>query len=124
MTAHVITIRATLEVRDVPTSIEFYRAALGLEPAVTMGEPPTFALLAGGSALLGLSQEGQPAVASIAALYVDVDDVEAAFSRCAEAGLAVAASLTTHPWGMRDFVLRDPDGHQVAVGQRLADRPQ
>ena len=123
MTADVIAIRATLEVHDVLASIAFYRAALGLEPVVTMGEPPTFALLGGGPGSLGLSQDDDPAVASIAACYVDVDDVEAAFARCDGAGLTVTVPLTTHPWQMRDFVLRDPDGHQIAVGQRLADPP-
>ena len=36
-----------------------------------------------------------------------------------EAGAEVTMGLTTHPWLMRDFVIRDPDGHQVAIGQRL-----
>jgi catechol 2,3-dioxygenase-like lactoylglutathione lyase family enzyme len=26
--------------------------------------------------------------------------------------------LTTHPWPMRDFVFRDPDGHLIAVGEQ------
>jgi hypothetical protein len=28
--------------------------------------------------------------------------------------------LTTHPWPKRDFVIRDPDGHQIAIGQDVA----
>jgi predicted enzyme related to lactoylglutathione lyase len=103
----------------VPTSIDFYRRALDLVPVTTMGEPPVFAILSGGPASLGIAQEPSPAVAAIVACYVDVTDVDEAFRRCQAAGVEVTMGLTTHPWLMRDFVIRDPDGHQVAIGQRL-----
>jgi predicted enzyme related to lactoylglutathione lyase len=114
-----IGIRTNLEVHDVPRSIEFYRRALGLDPTVTMGEPPTFAILATDDVSMAIAQAEQPAVAAIAACYVDVVDVEAAHRRCCDADAEITAPITTHPWGMRDFVLRDPDGHQIAVGQRI-----
>lgn len=119
MTHLVLRIRANLEVRDVPASIDFYRRTLELEPVTTMGEPPTFAMLAGGDAMLVVCQEPSPAVAGIAACYVDVTNVDEAFQRCQDAGAEVTMGLTTHPWLMRDFVIRDLDGHQIAIGQRL-----
>ncbi len=119
MMPHLLNIRANLEVRNVTASIDFYRLVLGLEPVVTMGEPAYFAILAGGDTSMGLGQTAEPAVAGMVACYVDTDDVEAAFARCSAAGAEVTAGLTTHPWQMRDFVLRDPDGHQIAVGQRV-----
>jgi predicted enzyme related to lactoylglutathione lyase len=120
----VIGIRANLEVRDVPASIDFYRRTLDLEPVTTMGEPPVFAILAaasppGDGPSLGICEAANPAVAGIVACYVDVTDVDEAFRRCREVGAEVTTELTTHPWLMRDFVIRDPDGHQVAIGQRL-----
>ena len=119
MAGNLLQIRTNLEVRDVPRSLDFYERALGLEAVVTMGEPASFAILAAGDASMAIAQADQPAVAGIAACYVDVVDVEAAHQRCRDAGAELTASVTTHPWGMRDFVFRDPDGHQVAVGQRL-----
>src|SRR5580704_9040451 len=112
-------IRANLEVRDVVRSIAFYEQTLGLHPVVTMGEPATFAILAADDASLAIAESREPAVAGIAACYVDVSDVEAAHERCRAAGAEITAAVTTHPWGMRDFVFRDPDGHQIAVGQRV-----
>jgi uncharacterized glyoxalase superfamily protein PhnB len=76
-------------------------------------------LLANGGGSLGLAASASPAVAAIAACYVDVPDAEAALARCIGAGATITMPLTTHPWRMRDFVLRDPDGHQVAVGEQL-----
>lgn len=115
----ILRVRANLEVRDVPRSIAFYGRALGLDPVVTMGEPATFAILGADDASLAIAQTDDPAVAAIAACYVDVADVEAAHDRCRDAQVEVTAPMTTHPWGMRDFVFRDPDGHQIAVGQRI-----
>ena len=116
----IVRTRTNLEVRDVATSMDFYRATLGLEAATTMGEPPTFALLANAGGSLGLAQSDQPAVASIVTCYVDVADADAAFERCAAAGATITMGLTTHPWPIRDFVFEDPDGHLIAVGERLA----
>jgi predicted enzyme related to lactoylglutathione lyase len=119
MSTDMVGIRANLEVRSVAESIEFYRRTLGLEPVITMGEPPTFAILTSGPASLGICEAPAPAVAGIVACYVDVTDVDAAFLRCRDAGAEVTMELATHPWAMRDFVIRDPDGHQVAIGQRI-----
>jgi predicted enzyme related to lactoylglutathione lyase len=119
MAREMIGIRTNLEVHDVPRSIAFYRRALGLDVMVTMGEPPTFAILAADDVSIAIAHAERPALATIAACYVDVVDVEVAHRRCRDADVAIAAPITTHPWGMRDFVFRDPDGHQIAVGQRI-----
>ena len=108
--------RATLGVRHVPTSIAFYERAFGFEVVVTMGEPPTFALIGDGDAELGLVQTEQPAVADFACCYFDVDGVESLHQRCADASATITA-LTRHPWGNYDFVVTDPDGHQLAFGE-------
>jgi predicted enzyme related to lactoylglutathione lyase len=119
----VLGVRASLEVSDVSRSIDFYRRALGLEPVVTMGEPPVFAILDADGSGFGIAEEPHPAVAKIAACYVDVVDVEAAHERCVQATIPVVMALTTHPWRKRDFVIQDPDGHQIAVGQDVAANP-
>ena len=116
----IVRTRTNLEVRDVTASMRFYAGTLGLEPYTTMGDPPEFAILANAGGSLGLARSDDPAVASIAACYIEVADVDAVFARCSGAGAVIAMPLTTHPWQMRDFVLRDPDGHLVAVGEQLA----
>ncbi len=115
----IFNMRCNLEVRDVAASIGFYANALGLQPRTTMGEPPTFALLANGGGSLGLAASEAPAVAKIVACYVEVPDVEAAFEQCTAAGATIVTPLTTRPWRMRDFVFQDLDGHQIAVGEQL-----
>jgi predicted enzyme related to lactoylglutathione lyase len=119
MAVALLGIRTNLEVRDVVRSMAFYERALGLVPMVTMGEPATFAILAADDASMAIAHATDPAVAAITACYVDVTDVEAVHERCRDLGAEITAAVTSHPWGMRDFVFRDPDGHQIAVGQRV-----
>lgn len=109
--------RTTLGVRDVPAAIEFYDKALGWSVFVTMGEPPTFALIGNDTVGLGLVQVDDPAVAGFACCYIDVAGVEALHRRCVEAGASVTSPLTRQPWGNYDFVIADPDGHQLAFGE-------
>ena len=114
--------RTTLGVHDVPASVAFYEQALGFEVAVTMGEPPTFALIGRDGTGLGLVQSEQPTVAGFACCYFDVDGVEELHQRCVDSGVTMRGPLTRQPWGNHDFVIADPDGHQIALGE-VPERP-
>jgi predicted enzyme related to lactoylglutathione lyase len=115
--------RTTLGVRDVLASIDFYEKAVGFTVLTTMGEPPTFALIGHGEAGLGLGRVEYPAVADFACCYFNVDGVEELHQRCVDAGATITGPLTHQPWGNYDFVVADPDGHQIAFGEVPADHP-
>ncbi len=120
--------RTTIGVRDVAASIAFYQRALGFEVLATMGEPANFALLGLGLGLgdvgIGLVHSASPAVADFVCCYFDVEGVEELHQRCTDAGVPITGALTRQPWGNYDFVIADPDGHQLAFGEvpaRLAE---
>jgi catechol 2,3-dioxygenase-like lactoylglutathione lyase family enzyme len=117
MGAHFQRLQVALGVRDVAASIAFYADALGLDVRAEIGNPPEFALLGRDSVTVSLVKAECPAVADFACCYLYVDDVEAVLSECERTGATIVNPLTRHPWGNRDFVLRDPDGHRVAIGQ-------
>ncbi|MCC6523812.1 MAG: VOC family protein [Polyangiaceae bacterium] len=112
--------RTTLGVYDVARSIAFYEKALGFEVVTTMGEGPDFAIVARDGVDLGLVKTQAPAVEAFACCYFDVDGVEKAHAHAMAAGATLASPLTRHPWGSYDFVLQDPDGHRIALGERHA----
>jgi predicted enzyme related to lactoylglutathione lyase len=109
--------RTTLGVVDVTASADFYATTLGFEVFVTMGDPPEFAMVGRGEVGLGLVRSERPAVAEFACCYFDVDGVEALHQRCVEASATVVSPLTRQPWGNYDFVIADPDGHLIALGE-------
>jgi catechol 2,3-dioxygenase-like lactoylglutathione lyase family enzyme len=108
-------LQVALGVRNVDRSVAFYRRHLGLEVLSKMGDD--FALLGRDGVTLALVLASTPAVASFAGCYLYVSDVDALHSECERANVTMTSALTTHPWGTRDFVIRDPDGHQIAIGE-------
>ena len=112
-----LTSRSTLGVRDAKVSIAFYTETLGFTVQTVMGEPPSFAVLVRDDISLGLVQTAKPAVAGFACSYWNVEGVEALHTRCVDAGATISNPLTRQPWGNYDFVVKDPDGHQIALGE-------
>src|SRR5690606_9012236 len=101
--------RPNLPVSDVTRSVEFYRRVLGFEVRV---DAPEFGLAVVGKegAEIALLHAESPTPGGC---YVSVQGVDALHERCVEAGAVIAVALETHPWGMRDFVVADPDGHPI-----------
>ena len=117
MKPRILKSRSTLGVSNVQKSIEFYTETLGFTVQTVMGDPPSFAVLVRDEISLGLVATSKPAVANFACSYWNVEGVEALHKRCTSAGATIANPLTRHPWGNYDFVVKDPDGHQIALGE-------
>ena len=43
-----------------------------------------------------------------------VDDIDSLFDEIKSSGIEITVPLTEHPWGFKEFGIRDPDGHVVA----------
>ncbi len=57
----------------------------------------------------------------------NVPDVDAVYAEYKGRGAEIVAELETKPWGMREFTLRDPNGHCFRVGtgvKRVDDIPE
>lgn len=52
-------------------------------------------------------------------ISLDVSNVDAEHDRLQEAGLEIVHSLKDQPWGERSFAVRDPNGIQIHLGQRI-----
>ena len=111
----IVNARPNLAVADVERSVAFYRDVLGFEATAVMGEPPDFALLHGGRAEIALVQESD---VKASGCYVYVTGVEALLKHCEAQGVKVTYPLTLEPWGILNFVIEDPDGHRIAIGER------
>jgi len=113
----------TLAVSDFAASVAFYER-LGLklivrsetdEKAYARFEAPS------GSSTLSLHREAV-VEAGGAALYFEVDEVDAAVKRLVEAGVAFESEPVDQPWRWREAWLRDPDGRRLCIYHAGADR--
>ena len=111
-----LSFRPNLPVRDVTRALAFYRDVIGLD--VVHAEPDgSFALLRREGAEVALVRADSP---SPQGAYLYVRGVEALHARCQSNGVRVVNPLTRQPWGLLDFVIEDPDGHRIAVGESAA----
>lgn len=109
-------IRPNFPVGDIARAVDFYRRTLGFE--VRQHAPEYgLAILSCGAVEVALIA-GTPA--GPASAYLEVRDVDAAFAVCErDTEVEITAPLTTEPWGLRDFGMRDPWGNSLGVGQRV-----
>lgn len=104
-----------LTVTDVPRSVDFYAALLGVPPVETS---PTFAMFAQPNGqMLGLWKAGAPwptagQTPGLAEFAFVEGDVDAAHALVAARGVPTEGPPVDLDFG-RTFLARDPDGHRV-----------
>ncbi|MGI5130178.1 VOC family protein [Pseudonocardia sp. CA-107938] len=105
--------RLIVSVADLDRALRFYRDVLDLPTAPAF---PGFAVLTvpGGIDLMLHERPPTPGPAGVAASFT-VDDVDAVTKAAAEVGCTVIDEPADQPWGERQSVLTDPDGHVVCL---------
>ncbi|MBA4179129.1 MAG: hypothetical protein C0506_00935 [Anaerolinea sp.] len=110
-----LAMRPNLPVADLERAVAFYRDVIGFGVEARMDDVG-FALMRAGGAELALVKHPAPQPGGA---YLYVSGVEQLLTRCTEAGCTLISPLTVEPWGLRDFVVEDPDGHRIAIGERV-----
>lgn len=109
-------------VSDLEASIGFYQEALGFRLAWRTADGDLAALASGDiEMLLLVSWTGEAPPQSA---YVYVEDPDSLCAEYRQAGADVVEPVASQPYGMRDFVVQDPDGHRFRLGrgeERLRD---
>jgi predicted enzyme related to lactoylglutathione lyase len=115
-----------LLVADIDRAVAYYRDKLGFDCAA-YGDPPNFATATRDEAviLLALCREPERIVPNWKIVdmtwnaYIRVDDADAIYAEVQERGAGIDYTIYDAPHGFREFGVQDPDGHDIAFGQRL-----
>jgi len=101
-----------LPVADLDATFAFYELKLGLLPHWRQGD--VLGAVWSGDVVLFLrpAAEGFQPVN----LILNAPDADALHARFRDAGVEILEPPTTHPWGMREFVLRELNGHVFRIG--------
>lgn len=117
---------AQLRTIDLQASIRFYVEILGFELAFIHGD--FYAGLRAGAQMLHLKRADtpDPSIRYVAAgehlhLYVETDDAAALAAAIGARGVKLVRPVHDTPWGTREFVIRDDQGHTICFGQKRAD---
>lgn len=111
-----------LQVTDVRRSEKFYCERLGFKSHGTWGTGPDFCIVQFGRVTLALdrSRQGGPIPRNqYWAAYIYVEDADDLHDLARRNGVEIVREPEDAIYGLRDFDIRDPDGHILAFGHDL-----
>lgn len=113
---------AVMSVADLSRSLAWYRDVLGFDVSFEYGEPTFYACLCRDDVSVHLiSQEQASRTAGQGALCVFVTDVDALYADFIRRGAIIPKPPGDYDYGMRDFLLNDPDGNQLTFGMSTGE---
>ena len=110
----------TLAVPDVVAATDWLCAAFGFRVRLRIGSHRAQLMAGDGAVILTELPARVPVVADHGVL-VRVDDADAHHARAAAAGAVIVRPPETYPYGERQYVARDPDGHAWTFSESVAD---
>jgi uncharacterized glyoxalase superfamily protein PhnB len=101
------------------TALAYYHDKLGFTVSFTWEDPPRYICLCLGDAAIHLNSYSPPAAAMVICIFCR--GVDALHDNLVARGANISREMVTHPYGMRDFIVTDPDGHQLVFGQGTSE---
>lgn len=111
--------RIVVSVADLDRSLAFYEGVLGFR--ITWRGDEVARLRSGELELLLHERAVEPSERALAVSF-SVDDVDRATDAAALVGAEVIDPPEDQPWGERQSVLKDPDGHVVCLVRALTNQ--
>jgi catechol 2,3-dioxygenase-like lactoylglutathione lyase family enzyme len=114
---------AQLRTTDLAASIGFYTTRLGFTLEFQYEDFYAGVRADGHVIHLKLVDDVDPSIAFVDRgehfhLYLETDDVVAAAERLRLAGVHFEREIHETPWGTREFIIKDDQGHTLYFGQR------
>ena len=112
-----------LAVKDMQISIAYYCNQLGFDLTFTWGEPVEYAVLNREEAVsIHLSKSSQDiGSGNHTALYIFVHDVDRVYEEFQSKEVTITTPIGDRDYYMRDFDLKDPDGHIITIGKGVSE---
>lgn len=108
---------ASIGVADMARAVQFYTDVLGFGIAWQNGDPVILTILERDAAELHLLHAPGWRGPDFNVAHLFVTGVDALHARCAAHGVPIIRAIASKDYGMRAFVLADPDGNRIDVGE-------
>ena len=110
-------IAATVGVSDMDRAVGFYTSIFGFAPVFQNGTPVIFTILMRDEAELHLVLATGYRGPAFNVAHLSVADVDTLHARCTMHGVSIVKAIADKDYGMRAFVVEDPDGNRIDIGQ-------
>jgi catechol 2,3-dioxygenase-like lactoylglutathione lyase family enzyme len=112
---------ANIPTADPARAEEFYGDILGLDLLMDMQWIRTYGSATKMSVQMSFMSEGGSGT-PVPDLSIEVDDVDAAYSKFEKSDFEIEYGPVVEPWGVRRFFVRDPFGRLVNVLSHVKER--
>lgn len=108
-------VTANLPVADIDAARGFYTDYLGLNvEAMNLGWVARYGSPDGRASVQLVTRDATSPENSVISVHVG-NDVDEAYAEAQRRGYEIVHPLTDEPWGVRRFLLRDPDGNVINI---------
>jgi uncharacterized glyoxalase superfamily protein PhnB len=121
--AKLIGIAPQLIVQDVSRSADYYRNMLSFTILGIVGNPPVYAMVERDGCQVHFAKSAVPEIhvnrdfLSISHDFILwAPEIDALFEEWKQKGVKIIQEITRRPYGSREFVIEDIDGHIILVG--------
>jgi catechol 2,3-dioxygenase-like lactoylglutathione lyase family enzyme len=109
----------TVPVRDIDAALKFYRDVLGFQKVFENGDPVGFVILKKDDARVDLTLNRKHKASTQNVMFMNVDDASSLYDICFRNGVRIVKKIREAEYGLRTFVLADPDGNRIDIGQPI-----
>ncbi len=112
-------VAATISVKDVARALEFYVDILGFQKTFENGDPVGFLILKKDDAEIHLTKNPSHSPTTQNVAHLLVADAESLYGDLEAHKVRIIKGLRDADFGLKTFVMADPDGNRIDVGQPL-----
>ncbi len=109
----------TIQVADIEAALAFYEGVLGFSRIFENGDPVGFVIVKRDDAELHLSRTAGHQGTSQNVAHILVDNARDLYNHLVAHDVRIVKGIRDAPYGLRGFVLADPDGNRIDIGQVL-----
>jgi catechol 2,3-dioxygenase-like lactoylglutathione lyase family enzyme len=109
----------TVPTRKLEAALAFYVGVLGLTETFRNGDPVGFVIVEGDETEIHLTLQPSHVATTANVLHLMVDDAAALLAHVRAHGVRIVKGIRDADYEMRTFVMSDPDGNRIDVGENL-----
>jgi uncharacterized glyoxalase superfamily protein PhnB len=107
---------------DVLGTVTYFEQTLGFKQQWIWGDPPVYAGVKGGQALLYICADAALATAIrekrlTPDIFLWVRDIDTVYAQHRASNADIAEELALKPWGARQYAVRDPNGYLPKIAE-------
>lgn len=107
---------------DVAATIRYFEQTLGFEQDFSWGDPPVYAGVKAGGAVIYITHD--PDLATLIRerrlapdIFLWVNDIDTVYHRHRANNAEFVEEMTPRPWGVKQYVVREPNGYHLKVAE-------